>query len=367
MSGRYHIKNPSKSRGKGKRASFSIFLAKPQDDGTTKTETVKNADVESINKNYLAGIYDWETARKNIEQIRNRLNAEIGKFTFFTGNKTNGRVLEQYWNEEYQGRKIKESSMNSAKHDLRRALDALGKISIVSGSGKEIQNTIDNSGFDMIKQRRIIARLNQILKFLGRKDIKLQLPKKPRRKIHFLTTEEFQKVLALEPLEEVRTLYEVCFYTGARLGEAIYLSSDSLAANEKFVQIDFQLTEDGKEVPPKWDSVRPAYIFPEGIDALRRWDDLKDKIEISRTAVSARFRRACQKAFQGKKNKMCKLHDLRHSYAIRLMGYGVNLSLVAQSLGNDIKVCQEYYVGHQLTHDSIDLIDSKIKNSKVVF
>ncbi|MCB0391967.1 MAG: hypothetical protein KDD58_11795 [Bdellovibrionales bacterium] len=222
MSSRYHIKNPSKTRGKGKRASFSIFLAKPQVDGTTKTETVQNADVESINNNYLAGIYDWETARKNIEQIRNRLNAEIGKFTLFTGNKTNGRVLEKYWQEEYQGRKIKEESMSSAKHDLRRALDAIGKVSIVSGSAKEIQKAIDASGFDVTKQRRIIARLNQILKFLGRKDVRLHLPKKSRIKVKFLSVEEFQKVLALEPREEIRALYEVCFYTGARLGREYF-------------------------------------------------------------------------------------------------------------------------------------------------
>lgn len=301
MSARYHIKNPSKSRGKGKRKTFSIFLATPQDDGSTKTSALTdNLDLIAINKKYCEKTLTWDEARKEVEQLRNRLNANIGQYTHYTGNATNDKVLTKYWEKNYEHRPIKNNSKHSARHDLRRAIDALGPLSIVSATKEQIESAIYNSDFDNPKQRRIVARLNQILKFLQREDVKLRLPKKVRKSVNYLTVSEFAKVLEDEKREEIKTLYKVCFYTGARLGEAFHLSTADLSPCKKFVQINYQMTDDGKKAEPKWGSSRPAYIFSEGIAALEKWNEDKKKIDISRTAVSARFRRSCQRVFGAK-------------------------------------------------------------------
>ena len=57
------------------------------------------------------------------------------------------------------------------------------------------------------------------------------------------------------------------------------------------------------------------------------------------------LQQACKAAFLQEKEKHLKFHDLRHSYAIYLLSLGMSLERVAQSLGNSIQFCQQYYVG----------------------
>jgi hypothetical protein len=51
-----------------------------------------------------------------------------------------------------------------------------------------------------------------------------------------------------------------------------------------------------------------------------------------------------------------RFHDLRHSYAVYLIGKGMSLDWVAQSLGNSRDVCERFYKSHILQDDSIRLM-----------
>lgn len=94
------------------------------------------------------------------------------------------------------------------------------------------------------------------------------------------------------------------------------------------------------------------------MESFEFWCDNKDSFELSRTAIAKRFALACKKLFKDK-TKHCKWHDLRHSYAVLLIGRGATITLVAQSMGNSVKVCEEYYSGYVLTSEGIETL-SKI-------
>ena len=51
-----------------------------------------------------------------------------------------------------------------------------------------------------------------------------------------------------------------------------------------------------------------------------------------------------------------------NSYTIVLVSRGVSLSLVAQSLGNSVSVCEKYYTGFVLTNESIDYIRKLVES-----
>jgi len=49
------------------------------------------------------------------------------------------------------------------------------------------------------------------------------------------------------------------------------------------------------------------------------------------------------------------VHDLRHSYAVRMMTvFGQRLEIIAKLLGNTIAVCEEYYLNFEQNDDLLD-------------
>ncbi len=81
-----------------------------------------------------------------------------------------------------------------------------------------------------------------------------------------------------------------------------------------------------------------------------------NRLEASRELM----KKYCMIAFPKDSSKHLTFHALRHCYAINLLTKGVSMSLVAQSLGNTLSVCQQHYLGFELTNDSIAAIKSII-------
>lgn len=133
----------------------------------------------------------------------------------------------------------------------------------------------------------------------------------------------------------------------------------------KQIYIETQLTRDEVEKDPKWGSVRPAYVFTGMAECLGTIQEYRLKGELpTRDRLRKNFQRACMKTFPSDKSKRLTYHDLRHSYAIRLLSKGIILDLVAQSLGNSSAVCQEYYSGYVLTHASLEMIASVVEKAE---
>jgi site-specific recombinase XerD len=111
---------------------------------------------------------------------------------------------------------------------------------------------------------------------------------------------------------------------------------------------------------PKNRKERKALIIPDYENAVREWIKipLEARLSFRKRAISLLTRRASQKALQ----RDLTFHDLRHSYCIYLISKGASLSLVAQSIGDSIKVTERYYSGFSLTSESIELLKSQLAN-----
>jgi integrase len=265
-------------------------------------------------------------------------------------NEDNQKVLDTYWESEYANKQNIDPV--SAKCDLRRAIEAVGSLSILSASRENLQRQID-SRFKGNRQRRIVARLNQIIKYIKR-DIKLRKAPKERRKVRYLTPSEFQRAIRFINDDDIKALNVVCFCTGARLGEAFALNALELRGD--IVLISKQLDDTGVVRDTKNRRERQALVNPIESALFSRWISLLNKESLRTVKIAKITKEACRRAFPEDKSKWCTPHDFRHSYAIWLLSKGVSLSLVAQSLGNSISVCQEYYAGFVLTTDSIAAI-----------
>ena len=103
----------------------------------------------------------------------------------------------------------------------------------------------------------------------------------------------------------------------------------------------------------KWSHSNPPPTAP---------DSLKNTIDRDESSREL-MKKYCKIAFPDDPTKHLTFHALRHCYAINLLSMGVSMSLVAQSLGNTLSVCQQYYVGFELTNDSIDAIQAIVKKN----
>ena len=141
--------------------------------------------------------------------------------------------------------------------DFRRAIEALGDKSLQSSSQFVLEKEIKKQ-FKGEKQRRIVSRLNQILKFLKR-DITLRKDRPEKRKVQYLTVDEFKKVLACIEDPYLKTLCEVCFESGMRVGEAFGVEKTGISKN--YVRVHQQLDKEGTLRETKNRKERLAFVF----------------------------------------------------------------------------------------------------------
>jgi len=348
----FYLRTPGKNQN-----HFSIYKQTVNPDGSTKNQTIKNDDLEALNAQVLNKNLNASEALKIAKNILNRIKAKykIG-VTEMASNSVNENVLKNFLS-NYFNRKRYLEDPESAKNKFTRAVRALGPVLINSSSEDEILNQIETHEFDVNKTRDIVAKVNSILKYLKR-DVVIPAPPKGFNEVKYLSLEDVQKVLTYfsdEPT--IKALIGLSFYSGLRIGETYALNGSSLKSG-KILLVDSQVTREGKRAKPKNRKQRKAFLIPDGIEHFKFWCDNKDDLEHTRAAIAKRFALACKKVFKDK-TKHCKWHDLRHSYAVLLIGRGAPITLVAQSMGNSVKVCEEYYSGFVLTSEGIETL-SKI-------
>ncbi len=303
-----------------------------------------------------------------MKRIKNALLREIGKEQRpDVFNQQNQNLMERYWRVEYEesDRDVKDPA--SAKGKLQRTIFAMGNVSLVSANKAEIIKQFESNRFPRNKERELTDKLNALLKFAGR-DVRIRKKQEERPKVKHLNEKDMLKVAKYvnqtdsNEDQALEAMIMLAFYSGLRLGELYALTKQSLKG--KGLEVISQIDKDDIERDPKWGSARMAFLFPQGTPYFKKWTELKDSIEISRSLVSKRFNRACRKIFSDDKSKWCKFHDTRHSYAIHLLQHDVSLSLISQSLGNSIVVCQKYYAGFSLTNETIETVSRKVQGNK---
>lgn len=352
---RYRIKYPTCGR-----ARYSIV--KEQLDLSIKPRftTVKHPALDALNSSFLAEKISSEIAEKNVREVIERLYKEDGvRVIQVVHNQDNYKVLERYWKAEYEDRDLVDP--DTAYHALRRAVEAVGDLPLVSASKDQIQKAI-NAKYSGNKQRRIVAKLTQILKWLGREDVKLRKNREVKLKVNYLTESDFKKILQYLPSDEIRLLHQVCFYTGCRIGEAFDLDIARYNPKTSTIKVLSQVDKQGQSRETKNRRERTAFVFPQGAKYFEEWVRVRHRIDFKTRDRMARITRAaCRKAFANDASKHLKFHDLRHSYAIALLGKGVSITLVAQSIGDSVVVCQKHYIGFELATESVELINQLVR------
>lgn len=338
---RHFVRKPN-----GKRKSFSLIKQTTLPTGKVKTETLENADIENINAGLADGTLIMKEALVLSEGIRKRLNGEDNADVVQISS-SNQKVLHAYWEAEYADRYLQDE--DAAKSKLRRAIQAIEPESIRIATKAELAAKIKKASDDVNVTRQLTSSLNQLLRFCKR-DFKLRLPKKPgRRTPRHLTRAEFERVMEKLTSEQQVPCW-IAFLTGMRIGEVWATGLKHMRTHH--VEVEEQETRTGDRKDPKWDSRRKAYALAGLKPWMQAWEKM-DRQALSQSSVSVALRRACMQLWPGNPTKHCSFHDLRHSYAILLLPV-VGMDNVALSLGNSVRVCQEYYAGFSHQDEGIE-------------
>ncbi len=77
-------------------------------------------------------------------------------------------MLEKFWKDEYDHRDLVDCE--SSKNDFKRAIEVAGPLSLYSASRDELQKEIAKHAKGN-KQRRVVSRLNTLLKYIQRNNL----------------------------------------------------------------------------------------------------------------------------------------------------------------------------------------------------
>lgn len=323
-----------------------------------KYSKVHSEALESINQSILSKQRSSSECLTLVREIVSQLYAKHSdEKTRNVHNFDNMDLLTKFLKHEYDDKDIVD--FNSARNDYLRAINAVGEFSLYSSSKEVLQKQI-NSKFKGNKQRRIVARLNTILKFIKR-DVTLRKDKPNQILVKYLTEDEFYEMLNFVSDEDIKLVCRLAFYSGCRTGEIFAITSTSLKSSCLQVINQIDRVQNRREIKNRIN--RLAYLLTQGRVDVANWIKLKEKSKLRNLKFADIVKNACKKAFPDNPDKWVTFHDLRHSYAINLLSKGVSLGLVAQSLGNSVVVCQKHYTGFVMTDDSISRIDSILRSN----
>jgi integrase len=332
---------------KEQRKSFAVILRKRLPNGTFQNKTHRLEALDAINREFKAGRLRLERATILARDAFDQLFPSQA----ILFNESNLELLKQYWNREYQFRDVHHKA---AYNRLRRSIEAVGHCSLLSAAREELQAEV-NRRLKGNSQRTAVAALNQLLKFFKR-DIKLLKAREEIKPVRYVTEGDFKALLTEIKNERIRLLHEVAFATGLRLGEIFALEKHHLKQEktEHYCECALQMDETGTIRTTKTRKARKAYILREWLVSVQHW--LEIPLSERRAFRKSSHCKVTTRASLKRLKKPLVFHDLRHSYAIQLVSSGVPLTLVAQSLGNSIRVAERYYSGFVLTAESINLI-----------
>lgn len=359
---RFYVKKPG-----GGRATFQVLRDQIKS-GKRDQSKVTDERLDAINKSYKSGSQDFETCLIQVQEIIASLYKQHQRqFPVNVHNDENLKVFKDYWKYRYEDSGIERPEV--AEDELLSALNILGPLSLYSASKEELQKKIDTGTKNKPnKQRRVIQRITAMLKFIGRHDIRLRKQKPAKHRVRHITEKDLPKLLARLDSTPLKALVSLCFYSGLRPGEAYALTPDSLISGDQIRVVDQLHFRNEYLKDTKNGVVRNAFLLLEGIEAFHAWTGITpeqmEEMKEMREDLAKVIKEACLAAFPGEPLKHLVFKDLRHCYAIQMVRRGVSLSLVAQSLGNTLTVCQMYYAGFVLTTDSVEAIRAIVARKK---
>lgn len=166
----------------------------------------------------------------------------------------------------------------------------------------------------------------------------VEMKKVPRARVRFLyPAEEKQLTPVVAQDAIVWPYYVVALHTGMRLGEIVRIKVKDISISIRDIFVPDSKSKRSRHVPIS-EELAP---FLDRLIAGKQPDD--DALTgVIRDYVSRRFRWLCQRSSIAD----LKFHDLRHTFAARLLTQGVPIYKVSKILGHSSVVVTEQHYGH---------------------
>jgi integrase len=327
----YFAKKPG-----GGRTSFALIKKEKGVKGTSQL-TVKNDEVTSINDLLKKSVITLERANQLVFDLVSRLNREKARAKYpesHAFHPVNLKIINGYLTDEYSDRDLVDSG--TIKHELKRAILAIGQLSLQTASKEELQAFL-NSKYkaDPNRQRRIVGKLNTLLKYLNRG---FRLRKQREVFVEVVSIDRSEMTFASKQVPpELSLLIRVAFWTGARFGELMALTESSFRDDHLFIQ--YQIDRQLQRRETKTRKERKALIIPDGVEDVKTWCAISHDNKNSLRSLNAGYHLS---KVLGRK---VRFHDLRHSYARILAEQDLGLTEISEYIGDSLVVCEKHYKG----------------------
>ena len=350
----YVLKRPGKEKGRNARR-FSILRKVINADGTFVYQRIQIPELEKLNLAFLAGVHDYAYAEARATEIRKHCYQENrSPLRSVAHCPENLKLVDRYFKEAYGNRDLvdPESEYNA----LNRAVRCLGSVPLLTSSEKKIQDAVDlATKGDPNRYRRVSQKLNQIGKHFGT-NIKLRKKREAYTEPAFLSMEQFKDVEQKLVTDWFRILCWIGFTTGCRVGEIFALRPEDFNEKLRILVIRRQMDTEGRFRDTKNRKIRRLPVIKDGTAWLARWFDVDvEERKRLRLQYSTKFslwlKQCCHRAKIGKE---VRFHDLRHSYAKFLIDRGASVDLVADCIGDDVRVAKKHYIGWLLSDSSME-------------
>lgn len=347
----FSIKKPNQTR-----RTFSVHKKIRLPDRTTQQPLVKDERLDAINASFKSGILNEDEALTQIKAVLDKIRAEESKgqalVTQAVISEKNLAAYKAFMKEHYTGKDLVRPQ--TVRNEFNFALLGIEPLSVVSSTRLELQKKCD-SAFDPSQHRRYVGRINQLLKYCGR-DFVLHTKKKRFSPIRYTDFPGLLTTLNRVQNPQLKLLYITLYATGVRLGEAFTIYSRDIKPNDS-IYIQSQMDEKLEVREIKNRKPHHTVILPEGKAAVKAWAAISK-------AEKESLRTRCQHPLIIASDYTLSPHDLRHSFAIHLLGLGVALDKVAKLIGDSIKTTEEYYAGFTMSSSEVDIVRAVLKASK---
>lgn len=224
-------------------------------------------------------------------------------------------------------------------------IDELTPAAIRAWQSRVMEENLSTGYLRMISSQTS-ALFNFGVKYYGMKEnpcrIAGPMGKRASAPMRFWTVEEFTQFIAACPDKMGRTIFELLFWTGMRVGELLALTYKDFDFELKSVSITKTFHrikgEDLITAPKTQKSNRVVYLPQFLVDMVQDYassiyglEESARLFPVQHTAIQDRMERYCKKSGV----KKIRVHDLRHSHASFLIEHGFSPLLIAERLGHE--------------------------------
>jgi len=338
----------SLKRPRADRRSFAIVKKLRHNPGRVPSSTIEDKRLAVLNRLYKQHTITFEEAEAGANAIiRDRYGAQRKRVPCSA---TNTQLLKDYWATRYNRRRLKDP--RASYNGLRRAVDALGTVSLLTGTERALQKALD-ARYPDNRHIAMVGRLKEMLTHYGRTDIHLQPRRRDLKETTHLTLEEWGTVSARLPEGSFKAACWLAFTTGMRLGEVWAIRAEDVVAvdNTCYLRVRWQLDKRMNRVELKNRKPHNTFLLPEGWQWLDTWlqVSMEERKQLRNIRHADLLREACVEAGMPEEKQIV-FHALRHSYAIHLAKAGVSMEVLGKLLGDSVATVECYYA-HYLARD----------------